>query len=116
MKISKIGATIGWFFFVFIAVAMLLGAIQAGGYGVLVYFVFGLLSYLSMLISMVPFGGAVLQWFVLNWAMNGLFGLAKLEVTWATQVVFWIPMALGILINIFFSGLLLIGIFASRKR
>jgi len=76
--------------------------------GALAMVILTILYALATLLSLIPFFGAFVQWLVMTYAINPfVFHLTHIHYTWLVAVAFWVYLALGIIITIIMSLIVL---------
>jgi len=76
--------------------------------GALAMVILTILYALATLLSLIPFFGAAVQWAVMAYAINPfVFHLTHIHYTWLVAVAFWVYLALGIIMTIIISLIVL---------
>jgi len=76
--------------------------------GALAMVILTILYALATLLSLIPFFGAFVQWLVMTYAINPfVFHLTHIHYTWLVAVAFWVYLALGIIITLIMSLIVL---------
>jgi hypothetical protein len=76
--------------------------------GALAMVILTILYAFAGLLSLIPFFGAAVQWAVMAYAINPfVFHLTHIHYTWLVAVAFWVYLALGIIITLIMSLIVL---------
>ena len=76
--------------------------------GALAMVILTILYAFASLLSLIPFAGAFVQWLVMTFAINPfVFHLTHIHYTWLVAVAFWVYLALGIIMTIIMSLIVL---------
>jgi hypothetical protein len=76
--------------------------------GFLAMLILTILYALATLLSLIPFAGAFVQWAVMAYAIDPfVFHLTHIHYTWLVAVAFWVYLALGIIITLIMSLIVL---------
>jgi hypothetical protein len=82
-----------------------LGYFVYGGFsGALAILVLSLLFSVTILVSLIPFVGVVIQGLIMNyWIVPWTFGVTGITATWLTGIIFWINIIIGLIFTIITS-------------
>jgi len=69
--------------------------------GALAMLILTILYSFAGLLSLIPFGGAAIQWAVMAYAINPfVFHITHIHYTWLVGVAFWLYLAIGIVMTV----------------
>ncbi|RLC69410.1 MAG: hypothetical protein DRI26_09180, partial [Chloroflexi bacterium] len=89
-------------------------------FAIVAYFIYGnnlgamlaivLLSILwnfAMFVSIIPFGGFIIYWFIADYIRSWVFSIANISSTWLTDLMWWLYIIVAIIVTIASTMILL---------
>ena len=94
----------------------LIGLLEGGVMGAIVGLTTALLCSFLVLLALIPIAGIYFYWHLGNWLNPLLASLGKVSVPLTQGIAFWVCGIIAVIVNIFFTGIVIVFLLASIKR